>query len=236
MHKREITWNAESKAANPFHSLMQELGLTNDQDEDGVEIQYTGIAGTVALAFAMGNLTGREQEVLTYRFVHGMTYDEIGPLYGVTRERIRQVEAKALRKLRGRRNVRELLQTGITGYWNKCINEKAQEIAQRVIEGYKFALDRAYAQRLDDECQRLKSDPEIVQKARHAELMATPIENLDLSVRSYNCLVRADIHTVEQLISRSYDELISIRNMGRRSTQEVMEKLHSMGLELRKTV
>lgn len=233
MHKREITWNAESKAANPFHSLMQELGLTNDQDEDGVEIQYTGIAGTVALAFAMGNLTGREQEVLTYRFVHGMTYDEIGPLYGVTRERIRQVEAKALRKLRGRRNVRELLQTGITGYWNKCVNEKAQEIAQRVIEGYKFALDRAYAQRLDDECQRLKSDPEIAKKARQAEMMAMPIENLDLSVRSYNCLKHSNIETVDQLISRSYDELIRIRNLGRRSSQEIVEKLHSMGLHLK---
>lgn len=233
MHKREITWNAESKAANPFHSLMQELGLTNDQDEDGVEIQYTGIAGTVALAFAMGNLTGREQEVLTYRFVHGMTYDEIGPLYGVTRERIRQVEAKALRKLRGRRNVRELLQTGITGYWNKCINEKAQEIAQRVIEGYKFALDRAYAQRLDDECQRLKSDPEIVKKAQHAELMATPIENLDLSVRSFNCLIRANVRTVEDLTNKTYEELIHIRNMGRKSANEICEKLQSMGLHLK---
>ena len=58
------------------------------------------------------------------------------------------------------------------------------------------------------------------------------IDDLELSVRSYNCLKRAGINTVQDLTSRSEDDMMKVRNLGRKSLDEVMEKLHSMGLDL----
>jgi DNA-directed RNA polymerase subunit alpha len=60
-----------------------------------------------------------------------------------------------------------------------------------------------------------------------------PIEELDLSVRSYNCLKRAGINTVSELCSRTEDEMMKVRNLGRKSLEEVIEKLIGLGLSLR---
>ncbi|MCL2549257.1 MAG: DNA-directed RNA polymerase subunit alpha [Symbiobacteriaceae bacterium] len=60
------------------------------------------------------------------------------------------------------------------------------------------------------------------------------IEDLDLSVRSYNCLKRAGINTVAELINRSEEEMMKVRNLGRKSLEEVSLKLQMMGLSLRK--
>ncbi len=58
------------------------------------------------------------------------------------------------------------------------------------------------------------------------------IEELDLSVRSFNCLKRANINTVEDLISKTEDEMMQVRNLGRKSLEEVINKLDMMGLSL----
>ena len=58
------------------------------------------------------------------------------------------------------------------------------------------------------------------------------IEELDLSVRSYNCLKRAGINTVEDLINRSEEDMMKVRNLGRKSLEEVINKLHGLGLSL----
>ena len=60
------------------------------------------------------------------------------------------------------------------------------------------------------------------------------IEELDLSVRSFNCLKRAGINTVEDLISKSEDEMMKVRNLGRKSLEEVVAKLDSLGFKLSK--
>lgn len=60
------------------------------------------------------------------------------------------------------------------------------------------------------------------------------IEELDLSVRSFNCLKRAGINTVEDLINKSEDEMMKVRNLGRKSLEEVVWKLASLGFNLRK--
>ena len=58
------------------------------------------------------------------------------------------------------------------------------------------------------------------------------IEELDLSVRSFNCLKRANINTVEDLISKTEDDMMKVRNLGRKSLEEVINKLAMMGLSL----
>jgi DNA-directed RNA polymerase subunit alpha len=63
--------------------------------------------------------------------------------------------------------------------------------------------------------------------------MSMPIEDLDLSVRPYNCLKRAGIHTVGDLIKKTEDEVVAVKNFGRKSLDEVKEKLAAHGLSLR---
>jgi DNA-directed RNA polymerase subunit alpha len=60
------------------------------------------------------------------------------------------------------------------------------------------------------------------------------IEELDLSVRSFNCLKRAGIDTVEDLINRTEDDMIKFKNLGKKSLDEVKNKLDSLGLALRR--
>jgi DNA-directed RNA polymerase subunit alpha len=66
-----------------------------------------------------------------------------------------------------------------------------------------------------------------------AEQLSTPIEQLDMTVRSYNCLKREGIHTVGELITRSEADLLDIRNFGAKSIDEVKVKLVSLGLALK---
>jgi len=66
-----------------------------------------------------------------------------------------------------------------------------------------------------------------------AEQLSTPIESLDLTVRSFNCLKREGIHTVGELISRSEADLMDIRNFGSKSIEEVKDKLLSLSLALK---
>ena len=64
------------------------------------------------------------------------------------------------------------------------------------------------------------------------DLMSITIEELDLSVRSFNCLKRANINTVEDLVSKTQEEMIKVRNLGRKSLEEVEHKLNQLGLHL----
>ena len=66
------------------------------------------------------------------------------------------------------------------------------------------------------------------------KILEMTIEELDLSVRSYNCLKRAGINTVEELIRRSEEEMMKVRNLGKKSLEEVQNKLKELGLSLRK--
>ena len=59
------------------------------------------------------------------------------------------------------------------------------------------------------------------------------IEDLDLSVRSYNCLKRAAISTVEELTQKTEDEMMRVRNLGKKSLKEVKDKLYDLGLSFK---
>ena len=65
------------------------------------------------------------------------------------------------------------------------------------------------------------------------KLLEMTIEEMDLSVRSYNCLKRAGIHTVQELTNRTEEEMMKVRNLGRKSLEEVQAKLAELGLALR---
>ena len=86
----------------------------------------------------------------------------------------------------------------------------------------------------------------LTDEAKKAEILVEPeetikekvlemtIEELDMSVRSFNCLKRAGIDTVEDLTNRTEEDMIKVRNLGKKSLEEVIQKLHSLGLDLKK--
>lgn len=88
------------------------------------------------------------------------------------------------------------------------------------------------ARELNVEAEGIDIGPSPVDEQLAADL-ALPVEDLQLTVRSYNCLKREGIHTVGELISRSEQDLLDIRNFGAKSIDEVKAKLHEMGLALK---
>ena len=88
---------------------------------------------------------------------------------------------------------------------------------------------------LSDEAQKidvLVERPETVKE----KVLEMTIEELDMSVRSFNCLKRAGIDTVEDLVNKTEEDMIKVRNLGKKSLEEVIQKLHSLGLDLKKEV
>ncbi len=71
-------------------------------------------------------------------------------------------------------------------------------------------------------------------EVKKEKVLEMTIEELDLSVRSFNCLKRAGIDTVEDLIDRTEEDMMKVRNLGRKSLEEVIQKLNSLGLGLKK--
>ena len=69
------------------------------------------------------------------------------------------------------------------------------------------------------------------EESKKEKVLEMPIEELELSVRSYNCLKRAGISTVEDLASKSEADMMKVRNLGKKSLDEVTNKLHSLGLD-----
>jgi len=91
------------------------------------------------------------------------------------------------------------------------------------------------AKELNTEAEGIEIGPAPVEAVLSPEL-AMPIEDLDLTVRSYNCLKREGINTVSELIALSEDQLMNIRNFGSKSVDEVRDKLISMGLKFKDAV
>jgi DNA-directed RNA polymerase subunit alpha len=102
--------------------------------------------------------------------------------------------------------------------------EALQESARLLIDCFRLFVGTAVA-------------PEVAvgPQADEANKMASmPIEELDLSVRPYNCLKRAGINTLGDLLQRTEEEVVNVKNFGRKSLDEVKEKLAALGLELRR--
>ncbi len=90
-----------------------------------------------------------------------------------------------------------------------------------------FTLFTDLSDTIGNSCTVVEKEPE-----RPDTVMKMTIEELDLSVRSFNCLKRANINTVEDLTNKTEEEMIKVRNLGRKSLEEVEHKLAMMGLSL----
>lgn len=99
--------------------------------------------------------------------------------------------------------------------------------SKMLIDHYQILVDLSEQEIVEDFMVERKSE----EKNRNLE---KPIEDLDLSVRSYNCLKRAGIHTLGELIEKSEEDMMKVRNLGKKSLKEVKQKLEEMNLGLAK--
>ncbi len=106
-------------------------------------------------------------------------------------------------------------------------DEALEEAARILIKHFDLFTDLSTKIREDD------NEEEIVEKSEVEEALDKSIEVLDLSTRSGNCLKRAGFNTIGDLVNRTEEEISKIRNMGKKSVQEVKSKLEAMGLTFR---
>lgn len=156
-------------------------------------------------------LSEREKKVISLRVLENKTLQEVGDVFGVTRERIRQLETKAFRKLRGPLHRRQIEEDVI----NLSINSKREDFFREWEEFY--------------EKSKLLGD-EMNERIEEDYLEATSVRELSLSIRSFNALMRAGIKNLKDL--SLYGDIKKIRNLGSKSYQEVVDKALEYGLDL----
>ena len=105
--------------------------------------------------------------------------------------------------------------------------EEAIALASRIlIEHFNSLTDLSSIADVSGMMMEKKEDPKV-------KALETSIEDLDFSVRAYNCLKRAGIHTLQDLVNNSESDMMKIRNLGKKSLKEVLDKIRDMGLVLR---
>jgi DNA-directed RNA polymerase subunit alpha len=107
--------------------------------------------------------------------------------------------------------------------------DEAVSSAAKIINEH-LKLFMGLTEKVSDEVMMVEKEEE-----KKDKILDMTIEELDLSVRSYNCLKRAGINTVEELIQRTEEEMMKVRNLGKKSLEEVTQKLDELGLFLRKS-
>ena len=106
-------------------------------------------------------------------------------------------------------------------------NEAISMSAKVLIEHFELFLDLTEGVSETESIMAEKNDNE------KEKVLDLTIDELDLSVRSFNCLKRAGINTVEDLINKSEEDMMKVRNLGRKSLEEVIAKLNSFGFTLK---
>ena len=189
------------------------------------EFNYTNALYHVyipALLESLESLTEREKKVLKLRYQNAMTLEEVANMLGVTRERIRQIEARALRKLRHPRHWKNWKFDTMSRYIES--EKLASELSLKNIELRK-KLEQMY------EVLGVKY-PNARTITQNDEIEPVPIDEMELSVRSYNCLKRANINYVEDLKGYTVESLKKVRNLGMKSIREVVEKAREFGIDI----
>ena len=105
--------------------------------------------------------------------------------------------------------------------------EEAVALASRIlIEHFEILTDLSSIADMSGIMIEKTEDPKV-------KALETTIEDLDFSVRAYNCLKRAGIHTLQDLVNKSESDMMKIRNLGKKSLKEVLDKVRDLGLVLR---
>jgi hypothetical protein len=170
---------------------------------------------------ALATLSEREQIVLELRFRYALTFENVGKLLYISRERVRQLEVKALRKLRLPARFSLLSAEGTAS-----LLSTAQSTIEKLTQENEFLRSLGTVTSGVDEALQVETD------AGHKSILNMSIDDMGLSIRSSNCLHRANCHTVGDIMKRGWARLRNVRNLGAKSFNEVISKLDSLNLHL----
>ena len=200
-------------------NLMYDLGFDpidiNEMPFDGIE-------------YAISTLSDREQKIIKLRYENYLSYSEIAGQFNVTKERIRQLIAKALSKLSRPSNI-AIIEEGVSAV--KVKNETRRRLSKvteemnseinAIMQNTKILNQIAKAGGTIDDAK------ELINKCHSKNKdLCVSIDNLELSVRSYNCLKRSGYNDIIDLVGVTMSDLMTIRNLGRRSLKEIVDKLN----------
>ena len=188
----------------PYNLAEEVSGKSKGSEEAEAFVRRTYAPG---LLEEIENLGDRQKIVITLRYRSHMTLEDIAKELHVTRERVRQIEARAIRILRRRESL---------NHWLLVPMERLLE-AQRERDELKLKL--ITLGRTED----LEPEP---------KLKSVGIDEMDLSVRAYNCLRRAGIDTLADLQKMTQEDLMKVRNLGRKGLEEIIAKAKEYGITI----
>ena len=171
-------------------------------------------------------LTAWERTVVKLRFEDGKTYEQISHVFHVTRERIRQMESKALSKLTAKKHY---LTLGMNGLIQRTVTEKVAQERKRIFDDAAGFIAVAIGEEKASQYLAATKEGHTI---GYAEKIKRPIEELELSARPFHCLKRAGINTVGDVMKKGLEGVATVRNLGRRSLMEIEQKLAEWGLTL----
>jgi RNA polymerase sigma factor (sigma-70 family) len=185
-------------------------------NEFHVDRQYIENHFEENLKLVFETLQEREVRIFSWYYVDGLTLEAIGLRENITRERVRQIVNKTVRKIRYKERLK-MLRYG-KEYLELCddigkLNAQLMQVKLQLIEKI--------------------TNPETIEISNDEVISYFTIESLDLSVRSFNCLKRVGINTLGELMNQTIEDLLKIRNMGRKSLREIITKLEEKGLMLK---
>lgn len=236
----DTDWSGRTKSANPEETTIEKMRKLKPTlswydtlwcdimgvDYRDVAVCPTDIAKTIEWLLD-NKLTEREAKVIRSRYEDAMTLVETGHELGVTGNRIAQIEAKAIHKLR---RANGWLRFG-RNHWIPIMR-----IQKNIEAEAEIAIKHRVMVSLDDRMSSLRKyiqDAIKMEAKEHAQ--AHPdmsIQELDLSVRAYNCLKRAGIDTLDDIRHLTEADLMNIRNLGVGGVREIKNKIKGYGFTL----
>ena len=176
-------------------------------NDDDVDIDYIEEHFDENFTALLETLTLRERECIRLYFKEGYTLESIAKQKGVTRERVRQIIAKGLRRMKHPAKLKYLR-----------YGKELYELQNSVLK-----MKEDLQNKINIIAKRIAMPSLCSVQVQAVEF--TPIDVLELTVRSYNCLCRAGIETIGDLLSISEDDMRRIRNLGNKSVAEILTKL-----------
>lgn len=187
--------------------------------EERQDTQWLDVDQLDGLRYALSTLTEREENCIRLYYESGKNLEEVGNIYNVTRERIRQVIAKGVRKLR---------HPSRANYIRNGYMVESKEAYKKAFERWLPEIERARfdAEQKIAEYKAQANDEEVkpIFDKRNMD-----IADLELSVRSYNCLRRASLNVVGDILEKDQSYMMRVRNLGRKSLEEVYARLREQG-------
>lgn len=186
------------------YNLLDSLYGANWCEECNWENDYSH---RLALSIVLNLLSTREFTILTLHYRYRLTYKRIGEIYNVSQDFIRQSLHKAERRLRLHQYNHDLIKFGFSKFIDNYIVEKATRKFNIFLLGSANDIKTSVKEKMS-------------------------VKDLELSVRTTNCLINAGIRTLSDLTSKTEGDLAKTRNFGKHSLEEIKDKLAELGLEL----